>query len=224
MRNESVLFVDDNELLRAVMHRFFTKEFHHVMAVGTGYEAMKHIQERFYHIVILDKKLPDIDGLDVLDHIKRKSPRSRVVMITSSADESVRQKALEKGAFEFFEKPFDIDKLRVALKGMRVFKEMPASIDEKHKGIICNFSDSGMLVVTDTVFECGKIVDILFHISDNEDISIKGKVVRTADSSCVEPLSPLSEEGMKYAVGMQLLDPPSDYISFVDSLILAGGE
>jgi two-component system response regulator (stage 0 sporulation protein F) len=220
MRAESVLFVDDNELLRSVMMRFFAKEFQHVVAVGTGSEAMKQIQENFYHIVILDKKLPDIDGLDVLQYIRRKSPHSRVVMITSNADESVRQEALEKGAFEFFEKPFDIDKLKTALRGMRVFKSVPARIDEKHKGLIHNFSDSGILVATDAVFECGTSVDILLHISDDREIQLKGRVVRTADSSCIPPQSTLSEVGMKYAVGMQLVDPPPDYLSFVDSLIL----
>ncbi len=220
MRQESVLFVDDNELLRSMMMRFFAKEFQHVTAVGTGHEAIKQVQEKFYHIVILDKKLPDIDGFEVLEYIKGKSPHSRVVMITSSADESVRQKALEKGAFEFFEKPFDIDKLKIALQGMRVFKSFPASIDKKHKGVIYNFSDSGMLVMTDAVFECGATVDIVLHTSDNRDITLKGRVVRTSDSSCNRPMSLQAEESMKYAVGMQLVDPPADYISFVDSLIL----
>ncbi len=219
MRPESVLFVDDNELLRSVMRRFFAKEFEHVVAVGTGSEAMKQIREKFYHIVILDKKLPDIDGLDVLEYIRGKSPHSRVVMITSNVDENVRQEALEKGAFEFFEKPFDIDKLKTALRGMRVFKSLQARIDEKHEGIISNFSDSGVLVTTDAVFECGSTVDILLHISDNKNISLKGRVVRTADSSCSPSKSPLSDDDMKYAFGMQLVDPPSDYLSFVDSLM-----
>ena len=220
MRPESVLFVDDNELLRSVMLRFFAKEFRHVMAVGTGSEAIKQIREKFYHVVILDKKLPDIDGLDVLDYIRGKSPHSRVVMITSNVDENVRQEALEKGAFEFFEKPFDIDKLKAVLRGMRVFKSLSARIDEKHEGIISNFSDSGVLVMTDAVFECGSTVDILLHISDNKNIPLKGRVVRTADSACIPRQSPFSEEGMKYAFGMQLVNPPSDYFSFVNSLIL----
>ncbi|MDA8242328.1 MAG: response regulator [Nitrospiraceae bacterium] len=220
MRPENVLFVDDNELLRSVMMRFFSKEFQHVKAVGTGNEAMKQIQEKFYHIVILDKKLPDIDGLDVLDYISGKSPHSRVVMITSSADEDIRQEALKRGAFEFFEKPFDIDKLKAALRGMRVFKSVQASIDEKHKGMIYNLSDSGMLVMTDAVFKCGATVDILLHVRDNREIPLKGRVVRTSDSSCIPPQFPSAEDGMKYAVGMQLVDPPSDYFSFVDSLML----
>ncbi len=220
VRPESVLFVDDNELLRSVMLRFFAKEFQHVKAVGTGNEAMKQIQEKFYHIVILDKKLPDIDGLDVLDYIRGKSPHSRVVMITSSAEEDIRQEALARGAFEFFEKPFDIDKLKVALRGMRVFKAVPARIDERHEGVIYNLSDSGMLVMTDAVFECGTTVDILLHAPDNHAIPLKGRVVRTAESSCIPPQFPSAEDGMKYAVGMQLVDPPSDYFSFVDSMML----
>lgn len=219
MRPQNILFVDDNELLRSVMLRYFAKEFQHVIAVGTGNEAMKQVQEEFYHIVVLDKQLPDIDGLDVLDYIRVKSPRSRVVMITSNTDASVRQEAFNRGAFEFFEKPFNIDNLRTICRDLRICKKLHARINEKHVCMTHDLSASGILVNTDAVFQCGASVDILLQTADNQAIPLKGTVVRTADSACISPLSVAAEDIMRYAVGIQLVAPPSDYSTFVYSLL-----
>jgi CheY-like chemotaxis protein len=220
VRPENVLFVDDNELLRSLMIRFFKKEFQHVTAVGTGNEAIKQIGENFYHIVILDKKLPDADGLEVLAYIRKKSPHSRVVMITSSIDESARQEALKAGAFEFFEKPFDIIKLRAALRGLRVFKSLRIRISEKYEGVICNLSNTGMLMMTDAVLACGITVDVLLQTPVNGDIPLKGRIIRTTDSDCSSPYSLAADDTRIYAVGIQLVEPPPEYHSFVESLIL----
>jgi CheY-like chemotaxis protein len=220
MRPENILFVDDNELLRSVMERFFAKEFQHIMSVGTGTEAMMHIRETFYHVVILDKKLPDIDGLDILAFIREKSPKSKVIMITSNGDASVMQQALEGGAFGFFEKPFDIKKLKAALRCNRVHKPLPARIAEKYDGMSHNLSDSGILIMTDAVFSCGTAVDLLLKTSDKCEIPLKGTVMRTCDSSCVppHPFGFTAKDTMKYGVGIQLVEPPPAYSSFVGSL------
>jgi CheY-like chemotaxis protein len=220
MRPENVLLVDDNDLLRSVMTRLLSKMFYSVAAVSNGTDALQLVGEKFYHVVILDKNLPDLDGLDILKHITVKSPHTRVVMITSDLDANVRQEALNTGALEFFEKPLDVEKLRVALRGKRIFKQVEAMIDEKHGGITRDLSLSGILVNTDARFQCGETVDILLYVSDERKIPLKGTVVRTADSTCIPPRFSPAGDTMKYAVGMQLVNPSPDYYSFVDSLIL----
>jgi DNA-binding NtrC family response regulator len=220
MRPENVLLVDDNDLLRSVMIRLLTKMFQHVSAVGNGTDALQQIGANFYHVVILDKNLPDIDGLDVLKYVTVKSPHSRVVMITSDLEAGIRQEALNRGALEFFEKPLDVDKLRIALRGKRICKQVQARIDERHRGMTHDISYSGMLVNTNVVFQCGATVDVLLHVSDDVKIPLKGTVVRTADSTCIPSQSSSAGDTMRYAVGMQLVNPPSDYYSFVESLIL----
>jgi CheY-like chemotaxis protein len=220
MRPENVLLVDDNDLLRSVMTRLLTKMFYAVEAVSNGTDALQQIEAKFYHVVILDKNLPDIDGLDVLKCVTVKSPHTRVVMITSDLEAGVRQEALNRGALEFFEKPLDVDKLRIVLRGKRVCKEVHARIDERYEGMTHNLSYSGILVNTDGVFQCGATVDVLLHVSDDRKIPLKGMVVRTADSVCIPSQSFTAGDTMKYAVGMQLVNPPSDYYSFVESLVL----
>jgi DNA-binding NtrC family response regulator len=220
MRPENILLVDDNDLLRSVMTRLLAKMFYSVAAVSCGTDALRLIGEQFYHVVILDKNLPDIDGLDVLKHITVRSPHTRVVMITSDLEANIRQEALNRGALEFFEKPLDVERLRLALRGKRICKQVQTRIDERHEGITHNVSYSGMLVNTDAFFQCGATVDVLLHASDVWKIPLKGTVVRTADPTCVSAQSSSMGDFMKYDVGMQLVNPSSDYYSFVESLML----
>lgn len=220
MRPENVLLVEDNDLLRLYMVHFFLKAFQRVLAVGTGTDAMEQIEESFYHMVILDKNLPDVDGLEVLAHIREKSPHSRVVMNSADADERIRREALKRGAFEFYEKPFDIKKLKAALKGMRVSKSLKARIAAKYRGGTCNLSDSGMLLITDAVLACGTTIDILLHTPENREIPLQGRVIRSIDSHGMPPQCMAPQEEMRHAVGIQLVGPPPEYYSLVDSLIL----
>lgn len=112
---EKVLLIEDNELLLFSMKRFLEREFNHVMAVFRGEDAIAHLKGQFYNVVVLDIRLPGMDGWEVLEHIKRESPNTRVIVITTSEDEDTRENALRRGASEFLEKPFDLEELREVL-------------------------------------------------------------------------------------------------------------
>ncbi len=85
------------------------------MAISTGEDAIAHLKGQFYNVVVLDIRLPGMDGWEVIEHIKRESPNTRVIVITTSEDEGTREKALSRGASEFLEKPFDLEELREIL-------------------------------------------------------------------------------------------------------------
>jgi CheY-like chemotaxis protein len=230
VRSEHVLLVDDNELLLSGMKRFFEKDFVHVSASNTGEDAIIHIQKHLYHIVILDINLPGINGWEVLDYIKQKSPLTRVVIITSSEDGAIRQKAISKGATECMGKPFDLDELKyVILNALslqrtdRVQKTFPVRFGNECKGLVCNLSPTGMFILTDIPCECGTTLDITLDITGEEMIPLKGRVVRTIES--VSKTTPflsagrMIPEGMDYGLGIKLLEQPPVYSSLVSSLL-----
>ena len=94
MRPENVLLVDDNELLLSGMKRFFEKDFVLVTASTNGEDAIVNLRQHTYQVVILDLKLPGIDGWEVLDYIKVNSPDCSVIIITSSEEAGSRQQAI----------------------------------------------------------------------------------------------------------------------------------
>jgi len=213
------------------MKRFFEKDFVLVTASGTGEEAIEHIQKHLYHVVILDINLPGINGWEVLDYIKRNSPNTRVIIITSSEDGRIRQDAIQKGASECLGKPFNLDELKYVLMNalslqryQRVQKTYPVRFGDECEGWVFNLSSSGMLILTDIFCECWTTLDITLKVTEEEMIPLTGQVVRTIDS--VSKTTPSLSAGGKlpenvnYGLGIKLLKPPPLYSSLVDSLLL----
>jgi len=231
LRPENVLLVDDNELLLSGMKRFFEKDFVNVTASITGEEAIEHMQKRLYHVVILDINLPGINGWEVLEYIKQKSPNTRVIIITSSEDGGIRHEAIQKGASECMGKPFNLDELRYVLmkalslqRVQRVQKTFPVRFGNGCKGMVFNLSSTGMLIVTDIICECGATLDITLNVTEEERIPLKGRVVRTIESISETPsyLSAESKlpEGMNYGMGIKILEQPQVYSSLISSLLV----
>jgi len=231
LRPENVLLVDDNELLLSGMKRFFEKDFVNVTASITGEEAIEHMQKRLYHVVILDINLPGINGWEVLEYIKQKSPNTRVIIITSSEDGGIRHEAIQKGASECMGKPFNLDELRYVLmkalslqRVQRVQKTFPVRFGNGCKGMVFNLSSTGMLIVTDIICECGATLDITLKVTEEERIPLKGRVVRTIESISETPsyLSAESKlpEGMNYGMGIKILEQPQVYSSLISSLLV----
>ncbi len=77
--------------------------------------ALERIDEKAFDIVVTDIRMDEIDGIEVLERVKKKSPRTKVIMITGYAMMSLAREAMEKGAYDFIAKPFTPEELRKAI-------------------------------------------------------------------------------------------------------------
>jgi len=75
-------------------------------------EALERIEQKAFDIVVTDIRMDEVDGMQVLERVLEKSPRTKVIMITGYAMMAVAREAMEKGAFDFISKPFKPDDLR----------------------------------------------------------------------------------------------------------------
>ncbi len=223
---ESILLVDDNALLLAGLKRIFEKEFSRVMTAPTGRDALARIEESVCPVVVLDVNLPDMSGCEVLEVIKRRSPESMVIIITSDGDEKLKEEVFTKGAFEFLEKPFDIHSLKDALSRLSFFFErerkvadpLEVRLEKDHRGLVYNLSPAGLSVAADVVYGCGKVLDMAVCPADREEIPLRGFVVRTVDTCSRRQSSPRDAD-MKYGLGIKLIDRPPLYSSLVNSIL-----
>ncbi|MDA3917687.1 MAG: response regulator [Deltaproteobacteria bacterium] len=89
--------------------------------------AVERINEKEFDIVVTDIYMDDMDGMQVLDIVLKKSSRTKVIMITGYAMISLARDAMEKGAFDFIAKPFKPDELRVVIA--KAAKALGSSVD-----------------------------------------------------------------------------------------------
>jgi CheY-like chemotaxis protein len=105
-----VLMVDDEEKFRETTRKILNKRGFNTILAASGEEAIEKIAEN-PDVVILDIKMPGIDGLEALKEIKKLSPEVPVIMLTGHGAEDSARDALDKGAFDYLTKPCDIDLL-----------------------------------------------------------------------------------------------------------------
>jgi len=111
MNVPNVLFVDDEvEFLETLMKRMKKRNLA-VNGVKSGEEALEFLNEHAVDVVVLDVKMPGMDGIETLREIRRHHPLLEVIMLTGHANVEVAIQGMEMGAFDYLMKPMDIDEL-----------------------------------------------------------------------------------------------------------------
>ena len=111
-----VLVVDDEEGIRESLRSILTEEGYRVDTAPTLSLAKRKVSEEFFHVIVLDVWMPDGDGIGFIDLLKEISPDSVVVVITGHGNVDMAVKAIKKGAYDFIEKPFSMDRLLLTVK------------------------------------------------------------------------------------------------------------
>ncbi|ACN16872.1 two-component system response regulator (Ntr family protein) [Desulforapulum autotrophicum HRM2] len=107
----NVLLVDDEDQFRTAVARQLTVRGYTVHEAGTGEQGIAIAQETRLDLVILDMRLPGINGTATLKEIKRISPLTEVIMLTGQATVKAAMEAITLGAFDYMTKPMGIDEL-----------------------------------------------------------------------------------------------------------------
>jgi len=103
-----ILVVDDEEALRTVLSSELESEGYLVQAAADGESAMKILGDQEFNLVLLDIKMPNVDGFEVLKFVKQKHPLTKVIMLTGFADLKNAIESKKLGAEDFVSKPYDL--------------------------------------------------------------------------------------------------------------------
>jgi DNA-binding NtrC family response regulator len=103
----SILVVEDDEGVQNLLRRLLSQEGHQVTVVGNGQEAIRVAQEIPVHVLMTDLKLPDFDGLEVLERIHKINPKVIGIVMTGYGSIDCAVRAMKAGAVDFLTKPFD---------------------------------------------------------------------------------------------------------------------
>ena len=109
------LLIDDDEWIRDSMSLFFEGEGCDLLAVETAEEGMEELERQDYDVIIVDYRLPGMDGLKFLDRIKDSHPNASTLLITAYGNREIFSKASNLGVKGFIDKPFTVKTLEKAL-------------------------------------------------------------------------------------------------------------
>ena len=123
MKNIKVLLVDDEEeFVQSLAERIRMRELGSEIALN-GNEALAKLGEKLPDVMILDFHLPGIDGLTVLEQVKKTYPEVQVIMLTAHGTPELEKKARDLGAFDYLQKPVGIDKVTKTIEKAYQFKQ-----------------------------------------------------------------------------------------------------
>lgn len=113
---EKVLIVDDQFGIRILLNEVFQKEGYNTFQAANGIQALDILKKHSPDLVLLDMKIPGMDGIEILKRMKVIDPDIRVIIMTAYGELDMIQEAKDLGAITHFAKPFDIDDIRAAVR------------------------------------------------------------------------------------------------------------
>jgi DNA-binding NtrC family response regulator len=116
MKSVSVLLVDDDSTFRQVMSNELARLGYEVAAVGSGEEAVRRIAASELDVVLLDLRLPGMNGLEVLKSIRSTAPATEVVIMTGHGSIDTAIESIRNGAFDYVVKPCPLDELQIRIQ------------------------------------------------------------------------------------------------------------
>lgn len=133
-----VLVVDDDRDLRWLLSSFLGAEGYEVITAEEGGAALDQVETQHPDVILLDLKMPGVDGVKTLERLRRKQCRVPVILLTAHHDILSPLQAARMGAYDFISKPFDNEDLLISLeraleKGdlSRAVEEMSTSVEEE---------------------------------------------------------------------------------------------
>ncbi|MCH7887569.1 MAG: sigma-54-dependent Fis family transcriptional regulator [Candidatus Marinimicrobia bacterium] len=129
----SIFVVDDDSVIRANLQEFLQMEGHEVETFSSGEDALSRISNEVPDLMLIDLRLPGIDGLNLLEKVKNESQSIQVVIITGHADISSAVKAIKLGARDYIKKPFDMEEISIIVHKAESAGKMDEHLAYLHK-------------------------------------------------------------------------------------------
>ncbi len=111
-----IIIIDDEETIRLSLKEGLSDQGYQVFTYSKGTGAMEEIEKWSPHLAVLDVRLPDCSGIELLKGIKSYDPEMLVIMITAYGDTQSAVSAIKKGAYDYIEKPFDLDEFNIIIQ------------------------------------------------------------------------------------------------------------
>jgi len=110
-----MVIVDDEPEVLEELAEVFGEYGYEIETAREGEEALRKVKEKRPHVMLLDIRMPGMDGIEVLRRVREVDPSLGVIMVTAVMEEGLAKEAMKLGAFDYITKPIDLDYLRTSV-------------------------------------------------------------------------------------------------------------
>lgn len=174
MKTTKVLVIDDESLVRRSTKRLLSEEGYQVETAETAAAGISTFELFRPHVVVLDLKLPDESGLDVLPKLRKIDPSVQVVMITAYGETETAVRAMKLGATDFLKKPYDLGELLYAVRSAAKSVEREKQLKVYRKLDQARYAQSQMIGRSDAMFKVKELVRKI-AASDATNVLVSGE-------------------------------------------------
>ena len=143
---DTILIVEDNETLRAGIRVSLEDSGYGIQEAATGEEAIRKLETDSFHVVVSDIKLGDLTGVDILKKTKEVNAGTEVILMTAYATVETAIQALRFGAFDYIQKPFELENLKHRVRTALKMGKMRGELEFYQKASYQNALETGALV------------------------------------------------------------------------------
>ena len=129
MAQKSILVADDDASIRSLLRQLLTDEGYSITEAATGTEVVAQVSESSPDLVIMDVRMPELDGIEALPKVKQASPKTSVLIMTAFGSSNAAIKAMELGAFDYITKPFELDKISHTVKRAFDYQDLAQEVE-----------------------------------------------------------------------------------------------
>lgn len=157
----SILIVDDDEVMQETLCDVLRKRGYEIFSIGSGNGALSTVKKNVIDLILLDMKLPDIDGLEVLKRIKEFDTEILVIMMTAYSDVQTAVSAMKSGAYDYINKPFELEELRLLIEKGLETKSLINEVRRLHRQQKENYQDSHIYGVSPQIHYVKELIGMI---------------------------------------------------------------
>ena len=129
MAQKTILVADDDASIRSLLKQLLADEGFAVLEASTGVEVVEKVKEASPDLVVMDVRMPELDGIEALSRIKATHPKTAVLIMTAFGSSNAAIRAMELGAFDYITKPFEIDKISHTVKRVLDYQDLTQEVE-----------------------------------------------------------------------------------------------
>ncbi len=130
---DRILLIDDDKNFTKIFSEVLNGEGYDTIVAHTGSEALEILEDNFFAILIIDIRLPDMDGIELISKINKTDPDMRKIILTGNPSMDNVQRALKMGAHEYLIKPVKLEEIKARIKDQ--IDKLDSELSKRYKSI-----------------------------------------------------------------------------------------